>query len=91
MSVRGPGPTRLLCTVLLAAAAGGAPMQCPSDDRPAMRTEADAAEELYVLAGRLRDRGDLAGWRTTIEYLIERFPDSRWAAAGRVDLAESQP
>lgn len=69
---------------------GAAPMQCPSDDRPGVRTEADAAEELYLSAARLRDRGDMVGWRTTLEYLIERFPDSRFAAAAGVDIEECE-
>jgi hypothetical protein len=68
---------------------GAAPMQCPSDDRPAMRTEPDAAEECYLLAERFRERGDVGGWRTALEYLIERFPDSRFAARARVDLEDA--
>ncbi|MDI7266861.1 MAG: hypothetical protein QME96_02570 [Myxococcota bacterium] len=76
--------------VLLVTCGARAPMQCPSDDRPASRTEADAAEELYRFAGRSLDRGDAAGWRAALEYLVERFGDSRFAAAARVDIEECE-
>lgn len=71
---------------LLGAAA--APMQCPATDREPLVAEPDAPEECYGLAERLRERGDLEGWRTALEYVIERFPDSRWAARARDDLRQ---
>ena len=67
-------------------AAGAAPMQCASDDREPLPTLPDAPEECYLLAQRLLEQGDPAGWRSALEYVIERFPDSRYAARARDDL-----
>jgi hypothetical protein len=67
-------------------AAGAAPMQCPTTDREPLPTYPDAPEECYGLAERLREHGDLDAWRTALEYVIERFPDSRWAARARDEL-----
>jgi hypothetical protein len=81
------GLGRIACLVLAGLAlAGGAPMQCPTTDREPLATEPDAPEECYALAERLRERGDLDGWRTALEYVVEQFPDSRWAARARDDL-----
>jgi hypothetical protein len=67
-------------------ALGAAPMQCPSDDREPLPTSPEAPEECYLLAQRLLEQGDSAGWRAALEYVVERFPDSRWAARARDDL-----
>ncbi len=67
-------------------ALGSAPMQCPSDDREPLPTSPDAPEECYLLAQRLLEQGDLEGWRVSLQYVVERFPDSRWAARARDDL-----
>lgn len=81
------GAARTACFVLAGLlAAGAAPMQCPTTDREPLVAEPDAPEECYALAQRLRERGDLEGWRTALEYVVERFPDSRWAARARDDL-----
>ncbi|MBI5499869.1 MAG: hypothetical protein HY907_06475 [Deltaproteobacteria bacterium] len=68
-------------------AAGNAPMQCASDDREPLPTVPEAPEECYLLAQRLLAQGDVGGWRSALEYVIERFPDSRYAARARDDLA----
>ncbi len=67
-------------------AVGAAPMQCPTTDREPLPTYPDAAEECFGLAGRLRERGDLDGWRTALEYVVERFPGTRWAARAQDEL-----
>jgi hypothetical protein len=81
---------RPLVAVLLAAfallAAGWAPMQCPSSDREPLPTVPEAPEECYLLAQRLLARGDVEGWRVSLQYVVERFPDSRYAARARDDL-----
>jgi hypothetical protein len=68
-------------------ALGSAPMQCPSDDREPLPTSPEAPEECYLLAQRLLEQGDVEGWRVSLAYVVERFPDSRWAARARDDLA----
>jgi len=67
-------------------AAGSAPMQCPSDDRPPPPTVPEAPEECYRLAQQLLEEGDVDGWRTALQYVIDRFPDSRYAASAQDDL-----
>jgi hypothetical protein len=67
-------------------ALGSAPMQCPSDDREPLPTAPEAPEECYLLAQRLLEQGDVEGWRVSLAYVVERFPDSRWAARARDDL-----
>jgi len=81
---------RFSLVALLVTAGGWAPMQCPSDDYTPPPTMPDAGEELYSLAGRFRDRGDMTAWRGTLEYLIERCADSRYAASARVDIEECE-
>lgn|GEM_PF-4299028 len=81
------GVGRIVCLALAGLlGAAAAPMQCPTTDREPLVAEPDAPEECYGLAERLRERGDFDGWRTALEYVIERFPDSRWAARARDDL-----
>ena len=67
-------------------ALGSAPMQCPSDDREPLPTAPEAPEECYMLAQRLLAQGDADGWRVSLQYVVERFPDSRWAARAQDDL-----
>jgi hypothetical protein len=43
---------------------------------------------LYGLAGQFKTNGDARAWRATLEYLIARYPNSRFAGMARQDLAE---
>ena len=80
---------RTAATLALAALlnVGSAPVQCASDDRLPWPTSPDASEECHLLAGRLRDHGDVAGWRIALGYVVERFPESAFAACARDQLA----
>lgn len=77
---------RLASPLLLAAVLGLAPFQCAHDPGPDLRTEDDPAEALYGLAQRFHARGDEQARAATLAYLIERYPDSRFAARARDDL-----
>jgi outer membrane protein assembly factor BamD (BamD/ComL family) len=70
------------------AALGNAPMQCASDPEPELRRYETPGEALYGLAGRFKSQGDERAWQTTLEYLIARYPNSRFAAMARDDLAK---
>jgi hypothetical protein len=70
---------------------GSAPMQCPSNDPDPTETVPEAPEECYLLAQELLAHGDVEGWRTALQYVVERFGDSRWAARARDDLANGPP
>lgn len=65
-----------------------APMQCQSDPEPAERRYETPAEALYDLAQRFKKQGDEQAWRETLEYLIERYPNSRYTVMAKDDLGQ---
>jgi hypothetical protein len=74
------------------ALAVGAPFQCASDPDPDRTREDSAPEALWHYAERLEERGDGAGRRSALGYLVERYPSSRWARqAERALAAEPAP
>ncbi|HKQ68304.1 MAG TPA: hypothetical protein VJT73_03155 [Polyangiaceae bacterium] len=76
------GASLLLAVGLLS---GRAPYQCArSPDRSAR--EETPGEALYAVAQKLRAEGDEQGYRTTLHYLVDHYPSSRFAAAARLDL-----
>ena len=77
-----------LALVLCAFALSGAPLQCGSEPEHDLRREETPGEALYGLAGQFKTRGDERAWRTTLEYLIARYPNSRFAGMAESDLAE---
>ena len=62
-------------------------MQCASDPEPEMRRWEEPGEALYGLARQFKAKGDEAAWRATLEYLVARYPNSRFAPRAREDLA----
>jgi len=64
-----------------------APYQCGRSPEATVREETPG-EALYHVAERLRKDGDEQGYKTTLRYLVERYPSSRFAVAARADLAE---
>ena len=65
---------------------GQAPLQCASDPDPELRRYETPGEALYGLAEQFKSKGDRAAWRATLEYLVARYPNSRFAAMARNDL-----
>jgi len=65
-----------------------APYQCGSRTTEASVREETPAEALYHVAQKLRTQGDEQGYKTTLRYIVERYPSSRFAVAARADLAE---
>jgi hypothetical protein len=53
--------------------------------------ETDPARELYATAAQARARKDRAGAARLYRDVIKRFPDTRWAAAAREQLAAIDP
>ncbi len=74
--------------VLFAAALSQAPMQCASKPDPALRIEETPGEALYGLAGQFKAKGDEKAWRSTLEYLVAHYPNSRFAVMARDDLSK---
>jgi TolA-binding protein len=76
--------------LLSCAALANAPFQCASEPDPTKAMEDTPGEALYKLAEQFKASGDERAWRRTLEYLIARYPSSRFAAAARDDLERTQ-
>jgi TolA-binding protein len=63
-----------------------APYQCGKAPERSLREETPG-EALYGLAQKMKADGDEQGYRTTLRYIVARYPSSRYATAARVDLA----
>ena len=75
--------------LLAAALALGAPLQCGSGESEEGRYETPP-EALYELAERFEKQGDEDGRRKTLEFLVERYPNSRFAVRAKNDLERSE-
>jgi hypothetical protein len=87
---------RLVAVCLLSSSLGWglnwAPLQCGGEPEGELRRYETPGEALYGLAGQLKSKGNEAGWRDTLEYLIEHYPNSRFAERAKQDLAaQSDP
>jgi len=79
---------RLLGAIGLALLFSGAPMQCQSEPPPEQRRYERPSEALYELAERFKREGEQKAWRTTLETIIERYPNSREAVMAKDDLKQ---
>ena len=68
-----------------------APLQCGSPPGEHPELEDSPAEALWDLSVRFETAGDAAGQRRTLEYLVERYPSSRFAARARSELDSPTP
>jgi outer membrane protein assembly factor BamD (BamD/ComL family) len=75
---------------LVAASAASAPMQCQSEPPADERHYEEPSEALYDLAQRFRAKGDLKAWQTTLETIIERYPNSRESVMAKDDLSRAR-
>jgi hypothetical protein len=73
----------------LAAFLAWAPLQCSHDPDPSLRREETPGEALYGLATQFKAKGETQAWRSTLEYLIARYPNSRFAVTAKDDLAKA--
>lgn len=71
----------------LAAALLLAPLQCGGPPREHPEYEDSPAEAVWDLSVQLGEAGDAAGRRRALEFLIERYPSSRFAQRARLTLA----
>jgi hypothetical protein len=72
--------------LFLAGALAYAPYQCGKSPEPSLREETPG-EALYDLALKMKADGDEQGYRSTLRYIVARYPSSRQAAAARLELA----
>jgi len=85
------GAVKAAAFVFCLAALGYAPLQCASEPDETLRRNETPDEAVYGLAEKFREHGNEAAWRETLEYLIERYPNSRHAARARQDLGQGGP
>lgn len=79
----------LLFLCALSTSVSSAPLQCSSEPEPELRRYETPGEALYDLAGELKAKGNVEGWRATLEYLLRRYPNSRFAVRAKQDLDAS--
>jgi len=77
---------RILAGFMLALGLANAPLQCASEPDHALRREETPGEALYGLAQQFKAKGNERAWRQTLEYLVARYPNSRFAEMARQDL-----
>lgn len=77
--------------LLAAALALGAPFQCASDPDPDRAMEDSAPRALWDLSERFREQGNAEARRETLEWLVERYPSSRYARRAERALAAGAP
>jgi outer membrane protein assembly factor BamD (BamD/ComL family) len=74
---------------LAAVALALAPLQCPHQNDAAHCWDDAPGDGLWDLAQKFRADHDDAAARRTLEFLVERYPSSRYAPAAREELARS--
>lgn len=63
-----------------------APFQCPSDPDPSQVREDSPGEALYLLSSEFAKANDKEAQVRTLQYIVDRYPRSRFADQARVDL-----
>lgn len=74
-----------LALLIASAFSRHAPYQCGKAPDRSMREETPG-EALYALAQKLKAEGDEQGYKTTLRYIVSRYPSSRFAVAAKLDL-----
>jgi hypothetical protein len=77
------GTGGLVCALFVS----NAPLQCSGEPPPEARRYETPPDALYDLAGRFKKRGDARAYRETLQYLVEKYPNSRFAVRAKDELA----
>lgn len=77
---------RVLALFAAASLLAQAPLQCARDEPAELRRYETPPEALHELAERFRAEGNEAARRETLEFLLERYPNSRYARQARQEL-----
>jgi outer membrane protein assembly factor BamD (BamD/ComL family) len=77
---------RALAGAIVAGVFALAPLQCPHETDAAHCWDDAPGDSLWDLAQKFRDNHDEAGARRTLQFLVERYPSSRFAPAAREQL-----
>lgn len=65
-----------------------APVQCARDPDPERAIEEEPGEALYGLAEQFREQGNVDARKSTLLYIVKRFPSSRFAKRASQELDE---
>lgn len=68
-----------------------APLQCPSRATPELTREDRPDDALWALGERFAREGNEAARQSTLRYLIERYPSSRYSVRAALALDASVP
>jgi outer membrane protein assembly factor BamD (BamD/ComL family) len=77
--------------VAMASSFAVAPVQCSHDPDPNQRMEEEPGQALYELAQKFHDEGNERSRVETLEYIVKRFPSSRYANMAKLDLEKAKP
>jgi hypothetical protein len=75
--------------LVLVASLATAPIQCGHETDLALRQDESPGDALWDLAQRFDREHDEAASIETLQYLVQRYPASRWAAAARERLGDA--
>lgn len=81
----------MLIRALAAMAAGllaTAPLQCGHTPDAELLEDETPGDALWQLAQRFHAAHDVAGEKRTLQYLVERYPSSRWVSPAKDELAK---
>ncbi len=69
--------------VAFVAAGSTAPLQCGHTPEAELREDETPGDALWAMAQKFHDGHDVAAERATLEYLVERYPASRWVSPAK--------
>jgi hypothetical protein len=72
--------------VALLGSIASAPVQCGRDPDPETSMEEGPGEAIYGLAEQFREQGNVEAQKSTLTYIVKRFPSSRFAKRAKQDL-----
>lgn len=77
--------------LLLSASSALAPFQCAHEAEPDYAIEETPGDALWTLAQEQKARGDAAAQHQTLEFLVRRYPNSRFAEMAKEELGQQSP
>jgi hypothetical protein len=84
------GGLTMLRGLVLVGALATAPYQCGRGPGPDAAIDESPGVALYSLAGEFKTKGDDKSWRSTLEFLVKRYPGTREAKMASDDLASAK-
>jgi outer membrane protein assembly factor BamD (BamD/ComL family) len=78
-------------SIAMASSFAIAPVQCAHDPDPNRRMEDEPGQALYELAQKFHDEGNERSRVETLEYIVKRYPSSRYANMAKLDLEQTKP